>query len=130
MALSNFLTPELTITDSKLCLIRVNREAIGFVNSEQEAILAIDSIGNYEQKRLERVSRDCIYRHDSRKGRSITLSSQRCGYLYNSSLIPIQVIDYITVNRYSLIKNRLEYMVKDDVLEDEGEDEPLLTSSI
>jgi len=101
------ITPEVG-TDSKvLYLIRINKEEMGFVDSEVEAKLVIDSLAAKMVDDLESKTAE-IYRKDSAKCEKIVISKKDLGILYNSSVYPVLEIDFLPVGHAVLTKGRHE----------------------
>lgn len=104
------LTPELALDEnSKLFLIRNNLEELLFVKSIEDAIVAIDSIADHEQKRLtkELGERTRVFRQDFDDGKRVIISVQQKGYIYDGSIEKKLVLDYVQVSLGRIIKSRL-----------------------
>lgn len=101
------LTPEVTITNHILFLIRVDGVELALVDSEQDARLAIDSIVACEIRRLES---DTLrtFRRDMPDGKKIIISTQAIGTLIDGNVIEGMKVDYIPVNRAKLLRGRHE----------------------
>lgn len=106
---NNLLTPEILIKDNFFYLIRCNGEEMGFCDSENSTILAIDSLAHFEQKRLEKAGKEMIYRQDTDGGKCVILSKQQYGYLFSGEISPVLTFDCVMVKQYSIIKSRYVY---------------------
>ena len=101
------ITPEVNMDSRILYLIRINKEEMAFVNSEEEAKLVVDSIAAEEIRRLENDTTE-VYRKDSKDGRNVRISKKDLGALYNSSVYFVMEIDYLPVGHAILTKGRHE----------------------
>ena len=88
-------------------LIRINKEEMAFVNSEEEAKLVIDSIAAEMVRELETSSTE-VYRKDSKDGEKVVISKKDLGTLYHSSIYPVMEIDFLPVGHAVLTKGRHE----------------------
>ena len=101
------ITPEVDMDSRILYLIRINKEEVAFVNSEQEAKLVIDSVAAETVRKLEDKDTE-IYRKDSNDGENVVISQKDLGTLYNSSIYPVMEIDFLPVGHAVLTKGRHE----------------------
>lgn len=100
------LTPEVYITQETKYLIKLNGDELAFSNSEKEAQIILDSIASYEEKRLQNKHNE-IYRRDYSESK-ITLSEKRKGYLFDSDLHEVMLIEYTPVKYVFPTKSRFE----------------------
>lgn len=105
------ITPEVASDSKILYLIRIDGEETAFVDTEEEAILVVDSLAADEQKKLESDNVK-VYREDLNKGKKVVLSTQEMGLFFNGSIQVAQVIDFVAVCHAILIKNRLDVSSK------------------
>ncbi len=101
------ITPEVNMDSRILYLIRINKEEMAFVNSEEEAKLVIDSIAAKMVEELETKSTE-VYRKDSKDANKVVISKKDLGTLYNSSVYPVMEIDFLPVGHAVLTKGRHE----------------------
>ena len=103
------LTPEVSVSDKALYLIRIDGEELAFVNSVEEAKLVIDSIAAAEVKRLddEWVK---VFRRDQTDGKKVTLATQALGRVVNGAVRTAMRIDCIVVPCAKLLRGRHERM--------------------
>jgi len=101
------ITPEVNMDSRILYLVRINKEEMAFVNSEEEAKLVVDSIAAEEIRRLENDTTE-VYRKDSKDGRNVRISKKDIGTLYNSSVYFVMEIDCLPVGHAILTKGRHE----------------------
>ncbi len=100
------ITPEVTVDDKILYLIRMDKEEMIFVNTEHEAQLVIDSIAAAESKRLKDKWTK-VFRQDLEIEQKIVLSTQALGVMMNGAITKVCTIDYIPVGHAILTKGRL-----------------------
>lgn len=105
---SHALTPEVVITTKSLFLIRVDKNELILVDTEQDAKLAIDSIAHCEIKRLETDKSIRTFRRDESSGKNIVICTQALGALIDGPIIETMKIDFIPVNRAQLLRGRHE----------------------
>jgi hypothetical protein len=110
-----FITPEVSMDDKILFLIRQNGEELAFTNTSNEAILIVDSIAASEQKRLSNEWTK-VYRQDLDENRKVIISTQALGYITNGAITKCSVIDFIPVGRATPVKNRYELTEEGNVV--------------
>lgn len=88
------------ITDDKKkhYLVRYDREPYGLFGDEKDAIAAINSIADAEEKVIQKPNIE-IFRRSLRDGKEIHVLTKTKGILYDSSLTTIFVLDVIPVPR-------------------------------
>jgi hypothetical protein len=100
------LTPEVTLSDDVLYLVRMNGEAITFVDCIERAKLVVDSFAAHEVKIMASDSTK-VYRQDEQDGLRVVISTQSLGYVYNGPIVESTVIDFIAVKGAVVTKSRL-----------------------
>ena len=100
------LTPEIEILDECVYLVKVDGVELSFVDTEEEAIAAIDSIAADEARRFssEKVK---ITREDLEEGRRVKLYRQLMGVLYNSSIEVCMDITTVKVMKNKVLGPRI-----------------------
>jgi hypothetical protein len=101
------ITPEVNMDSRVLYLIRINKEEVAFVNSEEEAKLVVDSVAAGMIGELENKSTE-VYRKDAADGAKVVISKKDLGTLYNSSVYSVMEIDFLPVGHAVLTKGRHE----------------------
>lgn len=101
------ITPEIMMDSSLLYLIRVNKKEVMFFNSEEQAILGVDSLAAQLAKELQSPTVE-VYRKDFQEGNKTILSVKELGSFYNSGVYKVKEIDYIPVGHGNIIKGRHE----------------------
>lgn len=101
------LTPEVTVTNKSLFLVRIDGTESMFVTTEADAKLAVDSIAASEVAKLEDESTK-VFRRDQDDGKSVSISTQVLGYMVNGRVTTVMKIDFIAVPCARVIHGRHE----------------------
>lgn len=110
------LTPEIETIEEYIYLIKVDGEELVFVQSDEEAIAAIDSIAAEEARRFSSDSVK-ITREDLKEGRHVKLYRQQLGYVYNSKIDVCMDVTMVRVNRCAVVHTRISTEPKSEVSE-------------
>lgn len=110
------LTNEVTVDPQNTkCLIRTNGKECFTVDNEEQAIAAVDSMADFEVKRLQKEYTNLkVFRRDLDGGKRIDISTQSVGLIMNGSVYKQFTIDFVTVPHGKLIKPRLPVSLSDE----------------
>ena len=101
------ITPEVQTDGTFMYLVRVNGEEMAFIEGDEtKAILAVDSVAAYEQRRI---GGDMIktYREDLNGGVKVVISKQELGRIMNGGIYVDTVVDMVRIPRVNLSRGRL-----------------------
>lgn len=105
------LTPEIEILDEFVYLIKVDGAELSFVDTAEDAAIAIDSIAAEEARRFA-TDNIKVTREDLNEGYQSILYRQSLGYLYNSKPEICMDITAVKVFKNNIIGPRLSTVAK------------------
>ncbi len=100
------LTPEVEVDSTIFYLVRIDKEVVGYTESEECAKVILDS---FAAREMERMTDEWtkVTREDLQDGKKIVLSTQQLGRVYHGSMLPTMVLDFIAAPHLNLLKERL-----------------------